>query len=122
MFEIRLDDEEMKEDTEKEKEERREEEEEEEVSDGRQKKEEVSLSVSLSQLLFFSLFLSLCPRLPRTGSGPSEPDSELPGGGGVEAQGLVRGEEGVEPEDSSDSAGCTRQHGRQLRLQHRCRG
>lgn len=61
------------------------------------------------------LILSLTPQ---TGRGPSEPDSELPGGGGVEAQGLVRVAKGVEPEDSSDSDGCTRQNGRQLHLQH----
>lgn len=71
-------------------------------------------------LFFFSLSLILSPT-PRTGRGPSEPDSEFPGGRGVEAQGLVGGEEGVEPEDSSDSAEGTRQHGRQLRLQHRGR-
>lgn len=57
MFEIRLDDEGMKEDAEKEKEKRREEEEEEEeVGDGRQKEEEVSddslcLSVTAPLLL-----------------------------------------------------------------------
>lgn len=108
MFEIRLDDRGVNEDAEKEEEERREEEEEEEekVGDGRQKMEVPCL---------LSLILSLTPR---TGSGPSEPDSELPGGRGVEAQGLVGGEEGVEPEDSSDSAGRTRQNGCQLRLQH----
>lgn len=114
MFEIRLDDEGMKEDAEKEKEK--------EVGDERQQKEEVSEnSLCLFRSSSSSLSLILSPT-PRTGSGPSEPEAELPGGRGVEVQGLVGGEEGVEPEDSPDSAGRTRQHGRKLRLQHGGRG
>ncbi|XP_039673293.1 uncharacterized protein LOC120569504 [Perca fluviatilis] len=92
MFEIRLDEEGMKGDGEKEKEE----------EEGREEEEKKEGDGSGGR-----------------GSGPSEPDPELPGRGGVEAQGLVGGEKGVEPEDSSDSAGRARRHGRQLRLQHR---
>lgn len=81
--------------------------------------DEIFFFLTAPFLLFLSLTLS---PIPQTGPGPSEPDSELPGGGGVEAQRLVGGEEGVEPQDSSDPAGCTRQHGRQLHLQHCSRG
>uniref|UniRef100_A0A3Q3N7Y1 non-specific serine/threonine protein kinase n=1 Tax=Labrus bergylta TaxID=56723 RepID=A0A3Q3N7Y1_9LABR len=114
MFEIRLDEEGMKKDAEEEKEEMKKEEEEEE-------EEEVSsnspslLHTSSSSL---SVSLTLSPS-PLTGSRPSEPDSDLPAGRGHEAQGLVRGgEKGVEPKDSSDSAGGTLQHGRLLCRQH----
>lgn len=93
MFEIWLDNKGMN--TER----REDEEEEEEVGDGRQNVE----------LLVLASFSHSAPSSP-TGSGPSEPDSEPPGGRGVEAQGLVRGEEGVDPEDAPNSAGRTGQH------------
>lgn len=100
MFEIRLEDGETKDEEVTEKEE------EEMVSDERQE----ILLLLLFLFLFFLTLSSTCP----TGLRPSEPDSELPGGGGAEAQGLVGGEEGVESEESSDSAGRFSQHGRHL--------
>lgn len=78
----------------------------------------------MASLSFLFITLTLPHSVPdyRSGSGPSEPDSELPGGGGARAQRLVSGEEGVESEDATDFDGGTCQHGGELCPQNHCRG
>lgn len=94
MFEIRLDEEETKE-------ERKNEEKQVEVL-------KQSHFCYMASVFFFSSH--------QTGSGPSQSYAKLPGRGGAKAQRLVKGEKGVEPKDPSDSAGRPGQYGRQLCL------